>query len=102
MGAPALGQHAREAFPAGVQLAAADYAEPARLCRSPPAVSHHPDSVHLVSRYADGGQGRRGPVRQSGSLLVLLAGGPLRNPLPADLVAGAPRLLGALSLSDEH
>src|ERR1700674_4440063 len=102
MGAPALGKHAGEAFPARLHLAAADDAESPRLRRSPPSVSHHPDSVHLVSRFADGGKGGRGCFRQPGRLFLLLAGGALRNSLPADLVAGAARLLGALSLSDEY
>src|SRR5712691_11214988 len=102
MGAPALGKHARETFPAGVHLAATDNAEPPRLRRSSPAVSHHPDSVYVVSRSADRSESCRGFVRQPGRLFLLLAGGALRNSLPADLVAGVARLLGALSLSDEH
>src|SRR6266446_5180369 len=102
MGAPALGKHAREAFPTRLYLAAADDAESPRLRRSPPAVSHHSDSVHVVSRFADGGEGSRGCFRQPGRPFLLLAGVALRNSLPADLVAGAARLLGALSLSDEH
>src|SRR6267142_5184522 len=102
MGPPALGKHAREAFPAGLHLAAADNAEPPRLRRSSLAVSHHPDSVHVVSRFADRGEGRRGFVRQPGRLFLLLAGGALRNSLPADLAAGAARLLGTFSVSAEH
>src|SRR5229473_2562831 len=102
MGAPALGKHAREAFPTRLYLAAADDAESPRLRRSPPAVSHHPDSVHVVSRFADGSEGGRGRLRQPGRSLLLLADRALRNSLPADLVTGATRLLGALSLSDEH
>src|SRR5260370_10241801 len=102
MGGAGLGKHAREAFPTRLYLAAADDAESPRLRRSPPALSHHSDSVHVVSRFADGGEGGRGCFRQPGRPFLLLAGGALRNSLPADLVSGAARLLAALSLSDEH
>src|SRR5260370_8305139 len=99
MGAPALGKHAREAFPPRLYLAAADDAESPRLRRSPPALSHHSDSVHVVSRFADGGEGGRGCFRQPGRPFLLLAGGPLRNSLPPVLFPAAPRFLSPLSLS---
>src|SRR5438477_11896858 len=102
MGAPALGQYARQAFSASVHLAAADDAKQPRLRRSSPAVSPHPDSVHVVSRSADGSEGRRGFVRQPGRLFLLLAGGALRNSLPPSLVAGAACFFSAVFVSAEH
>src|SRR5436189_4882311 len=73
MGAFAVGQPPRPSLPAGIPVAAADYPKPARLRRSSSALSHHPDSVYLVSRPANGGQGVRNLVREPGSLFVLLA-----------------------------
>src|SRR4051812_39459462 len=102
MGATALGQHARAPFSAGVSVVAADLVERAQLRRSSSALSHHPDSVYLVSRPANRREGLCDLVREYRGLLMLLAGRALRNSLPPGLAAGDSRLFGAVPLSHEH
>src|ERR1044072_4833174 len=87
MGAAVVGQPSRASFSAGVSVVAADDPERPELRRSPPALSHYPDPVHVVSRHTNRRESVRDSFRQPGSFFVLLAGRALRSSLPAGLVA---------------